>query len=331
MIHKARLQALSGRAEASVRLDLDALVACRQFARQPIPLPRKKVRTHLVGGHLSRFRGRGMDFDEVRHYQPGDDVRTIDWRVTARTGRVHTKIFQEERERPVFLVIDLNDGMFFGSRKRLKSVLAALLAARCLWSALGTGNRVGAMIFSADQHLEIKPSSRRKDGLRLLNTLTEWHNRRLDELYSDGHRGFDRGAGSFAHALERLRHVAKPGSLHYWFSDFSDFDDNCQRHCARLARHNDIHGVQIFDPLEQELPARGHYTVTDGANRLSMDTGDRKLRETYQQAFRERSRQLADYFLSQQAELTSLETGIDLGDVVLQDRSGSLAASGGLP
>ena len=159
--------------EHSIELSLEQLIACQYWAKESIPLPHKKTRAHLVGGHLSPFKGRGMEFAEVRQYQPGDDIRTIDWRVTARTGKVHTKIFQEERERPVYIVTDLQDTMFFGSRNRFKSTLACLHSARAFWAAFNTGNRVAGLFSTANEHIELKPSNRRQNGLRLLQRLME--------------------------------------------------------------------------------------------------------------------------------------------------------------
>ena len=141
--------------EHSIELSLQQLIACQYWAKESIPLPHKKTRAHLVGGHLSPFKGRGMEFSEVRQYQAGDDIRTIDWRVTARTGKVHTKIFQEERERPVYIVTDLQDTMFFGSKNRFKSTLACLHSARAFWAAFNSGNRVAGLFSTANDVAKI--------------------------------------------------------------------------------------------------------------------------------------------------------------------------------
>ena len=130
------------------------------------------ARARLAGDHLSRFRGRGMDYRESRAYQPGDDVRSMDWRITARTGVPHVKLYQEERERPVVLFLDLNPGMFFGSRGMLKSVAAARAAALVAWAAAERGDRVGAMLFDGG-HCDLPPRGGRHGVLRLIRELVE--------------------------------------------------------------------------------------------------------------------------------------------------------------
>ena len=140
-----------------VYAELADLIALRYGARNLQIGKRKRALSVLAGPNKSNFRGRGIDFEEVRGYQPGDDIRTIDWRVTARTGSAHTKLFREERERPVLLVVDQRNSMFFGSQHCFKSVLAAQLASLLAWSALNNGDRVGGLVFNDNQHREFRP------------------------------------------------------------------------------------------------------------------------------------------------------------------------------
>ena len=305
-MRSARLKQITASDESATHLSLDMLMACRQGARHPIPLPIKKVRTHLVGGHLSRFRGRGMDFDEVRQYQAGDDVRSIDWRVTARTGEVHTKIYREERERPVFLVIDFSDSMFFASRSQFKSILAAKLAANRLWSAIDSGNRVAALLFDAESSLEIKPSSRRKNALQLLNAVSSRHNQRLDTIYHGKDYHFSAADNSLANELEKLRYLARPGSLVYIFSDFLQMNAAANRHLAHVARHNDVHAIALWDPLEAELPPSGSYAIADGTEQIRLDTSDKGIRRAYRLQFEERIRALEAEFVGNQCRFNAV-------------------------
>ncbi len=117
-----------------------------------------------AGNRQSRFRGRGIDFQESRNYQPGDDIRTMDWRVTARTGRPHTKVFQEERERPIIIVIDCNPSMFFGTRVAFKAVIAARLAALIAWAAIRNGDRIGAVSVWPRRSPRCRASGRTQGG-----------------------------------------------------------------------------------------------------------------------------------------------------------------------
>ncbi len=145
--------------------------AAKQASRELDNLIDNKTANPLAGLMTSRFRGRGIDFAEVRVYQPGDDIRTIDWRVTARTGVAHTKLFQEERERPVLLLVDQSSSMYFGSRVMFKSVLAARTAALLAWAVLERGDRIGGIVFSEHGHREIRPRRNKHAVLRLLNEL----------------------------------------------------------------------------------------------------------------------------------------------------------------
>lgn len=294
----------------TIELSLEQLIACQFMASDKIPLPSKKTKAHLVGGHLSPFKGRGMEFSEVRQYQAGDDIRTIDWRVTARTGKVHTKIFQEERERPVFIVLDLQDSMFFGSKNRFKSTLACLQAARAFWAAFNGGNRVGALLNNAHQHIELKPSNRRKDGLRLLQKILELHNQRLHQIYKNNslEESFVINKTALSDSLIRLRHLTKGGCLIYIFSDFMDFSDECDQHLAHLAQHNDIYGVMLTDPLEANIEVAGHYHVTDGQRTLGFNANNRKNIEKYQQYFDHRVKTIKSRFIDNRCYFTQLST-----------------------
>jgi uncharacterized protein (DUF58 family) len=119
--------------------------------------PRRTNQARLAGAYLAKTKGRGMEFDEARHYQPGDDIRTIDWRVTARTGKTHTKLYREEKERPVFLLVDLSNSLHFGTQLLFKSVQAAHLASLIAWVATQRGDRIGGLVINNRQHLEFKP------------------------------------------------------------------------------------------------------------------------------------------------------------------------------
>lgn len=294
----------------TIELSLEQLIACQFMANDKIPLPSKKTKAHLVGGHLSPFKGRGMEFSEVRQYQAGDDIRTIDWRVTARTGKVHTKIFQEERERPIFILLDLQDSMFFGSKNRFKSTLASLQAARAFWAAFNSGNRVGALLNNFDTHVELKPSNRRKDGLRLLQNILELHNQRLDQLYKNHaiEDSFHINKTALEDSLVRLRHLTKGGCLIYIFSDFMDFSPECDKHLAHLAQHNDIYGVMLTDPIEQNIAVAGHYRVTDGQQTLGFNARSSKNIANYKKHFQQKVAGLKQRFVDNRCYFTQLST-----------------------
>jgi len=229
---------------------------------------RRPAASALAGAYRSRFRGRGVDFVESRNYQPGDDIRNMDWRVTARTGKAHTKVFQEERERPVLIVLDASPSLYFGTRRRLKSVAAGQLAASVAWSAVRRGDRIGGFLFSPGQHRELRPAGGRRGAMRVIQSLVDWLQPAVKEEQ----------ATPLSVALERVRHTARPGSLIVIISDYFNLDEDCNRHLSRLRKHNDVIGCQVLDQSEHELP-QGRYPISDGHTSSIIDTGqtgDRK-------------------------------------------------------
>lgn len=262
--------------------DLNTLIRMRHGAKELTSFPKIQARQILAGGHRSRFRGRGMDFDQVRIYQPGDDVRTIDWRVTARTQTPHTKIFIEERERPVLIICDLRSGMFFGSQ-RLKSVVACEVAAALAWAGLGANDRVGGLIFGAQDQLDIKSRRSHHAVLQFIHGLHEYSANLLES---------HKNTYSLDHILEESRRFALPGSTIFVVSDFSDLNGECERHLFELARHCNVNFCHIFDHLETQLPTPAIYAVSDGEHQTSVDTSNRKLRQRFARQFTQRSKKL---------------------------------------
>ncbi len=236
-----------------------------------LPMRRPTV-SALAGAYRSRFRGRGVDFVESRNYLPGDDIRNMDWRVTARTGKPHTKIFQEERERPVLIVVDASPSLYFGTRTRLKSVAAGQLAAAVAWAAVRRGDRIGAFLFAPDGHRELRPAGGRRGAMRVIQGLVDW----LDP--ETAHPGFE----PLSSSLERVRHAVRPGSLVLIISDFFNLDEQCHRHLSRLRQHNDVIGCQVMDPAEQFLPV-GRFPISDGDHSAMLDTHQQKSRNQFEQ------------------------------------------------
>ncbi len=235
-----------------------------------LPMHRPSV-SALAGAYRSRFRGRGVDFVESRSYLPGDDIRNMDWRVTARTGKPHTKIFQEERERPVLVVVDASPSLYFGTRTRLKSVAAGQLAAAIAWAAVRRGDRIGAFLFAPDRHRELRPAGGRRGAMRVIQGLVDWLNP------ESAHQGQE----PLSVSLERVRHTVRPGSLVLIISDFFNLDEQSHRHLSRLRQHNDVIGCQIMDPAEQDLPA-GRFPISDGEHSAMLDTHQQKSRSQFE-------------------------------------------------
>ena len=261
------------RGEADIRVIAEDLIGLRTHALRLRSVRAQPARSTLAGSHRSRFRGRGMDYRESRHYQPGDDIRNMDWRITARAGNAHVKVFDEERERPVVVLADFGPTMFFASRGALKSVIAARLAALIGWSAIAHGDRVGALIFNGG-HQELSPAGGRRGQMRLIRALVS---------AGDPDRGLSAPAdpAGLAEALARLRRVARPGSLVFLVSDFYGLDATAAGHLTRLRLHNDLIALQIVDPLELAPPPPGRYPISDGRRRGLIDTTSRAERDRY--------------------------------------------------
>lgn len=267
---------------------LKEMVKLRHGARELIGFPQVQARQILAGGHKSRFRGRGMDFDQVRIYQPGDDVRSIDWRVTARTQMPHTKIFSEERERPILVISDLRNPMFFGSQ-RLKSVVACEISAALAWAGLAANDRSGGLIFGQQQQMDVKPRRSHHAVLKFIHGLQDYSAKLLNLQDSDSSSA-DRY--SLAEMLEESRRFVLPGSTVFIVSDFHDLNDDCERHLFELARHGNLNFCHVFDNIEKELPPPSLYAVSDGLHQTLLDTSNAHLRERFQQAFVDRSTRL---------------------------------------
>ncbi len=250
------------------------------------------IRAGQSGGYLSRFKGRGMEFDESRLYQPGDDIRSIDWRVTARSGKTHTKVFREERERPVFISVDYRPAMAFATRGVFKSVQAAKLAALLAWAAQHHGDRIGGQIFTAGSCQEFKPQNGKHAVLRLLNALVKPTTTNNGEM-------------TLEQVLVRLLQHARPGSRVYIMSDFRGFNSSVENHLTKLARHCDIVLIQVFDPLESHLPDRGRYRFTDETRDVVIDCGDQQRILNYQQRFQNQLHRLQQ--LSKKLHLSLLQ------------------------
>ncbi len=293
-----------------VYCNLQDLMALRLVARS-VTLPKaKRVSRPQSGSHFSRFRGRGMEFSEVRAYQPGDDVRSIDWRVTARRQKPHTKLFNEERERPVFIVCDQSQSQFFGSQRAFKSVRAAEAAALFAWTALNHNDRVGGIVFSERGHQEVKPARSRKNLLRLLSSLCDFNNALKIGDSLEGARF------SLDDALVETGRLVKPGTLIVVVSDFFHTNPETRKQLSMLAQHNDLVLTRTFDPLENELPPPGLYPVSDGDNTLLVNTLSDKTRRQYQQWVKEHLNGLDKLANQCRARLINISTHEDAAHAI---------------
>ncbi|MGK0229585.1 MAG: hypothetical protein ACI9US_002257, partial [Gammaproteobacteria bacterium] len=268
---------------------------------------RKKTAAPMIGASVSKRLGRGLDFAEVREYQPGDDVRMIDWKVTARSGRAHTKMFVEERERPVLLVVDFRASMRFGTRGMFKSALAARLAALLGWCAVSGQDRVGGFVFSDDTHSEIRPQAGRRGLMALFRAIqqTQLHQSSV-------------GGEQLGDTLSRLRQGVHGGSTVVILSDFSGFDERSRSALGSVLQSLDVVAVQVCDPLDATLPPPGEYAFRNNNDRegssLLMKVRSKRQQTDYRDQFEKRQQDLKTLFASNRHYFTTALTSDSLID-----------------
>jgi uncharacterized protein (DUF58 family) len=298
---------------------LEELVALRQRAKGFSFLPRQPVHSLLAGRHAARQRGRGLNFEEIRRYQPGDDIRQIDWKVTARTRKTHTRVFAEERERTTLLLVDQRLCMFFGSVARMKSVTAAEAAALAAWRVLDQQDRVGALVFNDSDIVEIRPQRRASTVMRILQAVVA-QNRALRV-----NGGLQHNPGMFNEVLRRCDRLAKHDTLVCIISDGSGRDAQTQRLITRIAHHNDVLFAFVHDPLEAALPAAGTLAFREGEQHLDVDTGQRRLRERYSDEFAKFRAAGRDFLLQRDTPVIPLNTCDDVAEQVRRRLGGTPA------
>ncbi|MDJ0877477.1 MAG: DUF58 domain-containing protein [Halieaceae bacterium] len=266
---------------SGIYTDTASLARLRHDAHGFSLLPRQPLSSLLSGRKRSRLRGRGLDFEELRHYRPGDDIRTMDWRVTNRTGKPHVRVYTEERDRPVVLLVDQRLGMFFGSRVKMKSVVAAELAALASWRVLAQGDRVGSILFNDSRCLQSRPSRSERLLLNSLGQLSTMNG----ELSAD--QAATAKPDQLASALQLAEHMVGHDYLVCIVSDFDGWDEACLASVKRMARHNDLIAALVFDPLEQDISPASSLVVSDGHFQLQVEPERRELGRRFEASFQD--------------------------------------------
>lgn len=234
-------------------------------------LPRQPARSALNGRHASRLRGRGLNFEELRHYQQGDDIRTIDWKVTARTGEPYVRVYTEERDRPVLLLVDQRMSMFYGTVHNMKSVTAAEAAALAACRLRMQGDRVGGLIFSDTQTAELRPKASGLALNRFLSALSDANCALNATTPSDASQPFNG-------ILESAAGIAKTGMMIMIFSDFAGADERSEKLIRHLSIHNDVILFPISDPSGADVPKDFRIVASDGVLQVELDVGQETTR-----------------------------------------------------
>lgn len=290
--------------------NLDDLIRIQFKARNFSFLPQQPVASVLSGRYASRLRGRGLNFEEIRRYLPGDDIRTMDWKVTARTRSPHVRVYTEEKDRAILLVVDQRINMFFGTRDKLKSVTAAELAALGAWRAVAVGDRIGAVIFNDAELFDIQPQRSQKTVMSILGNVVQMnHALRADTQVEPN-------AGMLNRALEKALQLVPHDGLIVMISDFFGVDEQTERLAARMAEHNDVLALLVHDPIRLQ-PAEKRVTVSDGSLQMEIDFADKHVREKLAENYREEQEHITRFLNRLAAPLLMVS---NQGDVVDQVR-----------
>ena len=307
---KIRRKKASADKPAGVYANLDDLIRIQFKARNFSFLPQQPVSSILSGRYASRLRGRGLNFEEIRRYQPGDDIRTMDWKVTARTRSPHVRVYTEEKDRAVVLIVDQRLNMFFGTRDKLKSVTAAELAALGAWRAVDVGDRVGAVVFNDTEIVDIRPQRSQQTVMSILGTIVRMNH----ALQADAQA--ESNPDMLNRALEKALQLVPHDALVVMVSDYFGVDERTERLTAQMAEHNDVLALLVHDPIRLQ-PAEQRVTVSDGSLQMEIDFADKGVREKLAENYYEEQLYITHFLNKLAAPLLMVSNE---GDVVNQVR-----------
>jgi len=282
-------KSIIAKGNAAIYADLNELRRLKYLAKGFSFTPNQPANSALSGKNVSKLRGRGLNFEELRHYRPGDDIRSMDWKVTQRTGTPHIKVFTEERERNVFLAIDQRMTMFFGSSNKMKSVIAAELAALIAWQISYSGDRIGAVIYN-DQQTKVIPAKRGKQ--HVVNLLSEVLKKNHELSLENSAQLQNDDSDSYNKMLATLNKVSSHNGLIILLGDGHGFNDKSTDFIKQLRQHNEVIACHIFDPLELKLPKMSQMIVSDGVQQIQFSSEKKNFQKNYEA---EIARQLESY------------------------------------
>ncbi|MEM8498925.1 MAG: DUF58 domain-containing protein [Pseudomonadota bacterium] len=292
--------------DSRLHTSLQDLIALRPHAHGFSLNPAGAIKNQFIGRHGSKHRGRGLNFEELAHYQHGDDIRTMDWKVTNRTGKPHVRVFTEERERPVMLACDQRINMLFGSQHKLKSVLASEVLALLAWRQLALSDAIATLVFNDESIFESRPHRSQQMVIKDLAVLAE-HNRAL--LYGQrSHSEPQAKKIGLSLVLDKIIRLCPGNHLLVIISDFHDYNQHCRQQIKSLALKNDVFVALINDPLEHELSEDVQFVASDGKVQLAIDTADPALARSFKQHQRLRIERIRSEINSAGVTLMDLST-----------------------
>ena len=284
-----------------VYADLNILIRLQAYAKRFNFLPNRAINRNLAGPHVSRLRGRGLSFEELRGYRIGDDIRTLDWKVTNRTGKPHVRVFCEEREREVLLLVDQRSQMFFGSKLYMKSVVAAETAALAMWHFLSVKDKVGALVFNDHDISTVKPRRSRKTAMQILHNIVRFNHQLAVSPKP-------KNIAQLQQVLRQAERLCSHDCLLVLISDLHDWDQQTLQQLKRIRAHNDVIVSLVHDPLEQALPETNKLIISDGQLQVDLSQQATHLRKNFSNAYFTRLDKLQAELSKQQIPLVLLDT-----------------------
>jgi len=295
-------------ADGLVYVSLAQLMALQFQARDLSFVARQPQGSILAGNHASRLRGRGLNFDELRRYQPGDDLRHLDWRASLRTGKPVVRTFTEERDRPALIVVDQRMSMFFGSVRSFKSAVAAELGALAAWMVFNAGDRVGGLVFNDTRIDSVAPLRSRKRVEALCSRIAA-QNAELKASNADA-----QGPSQLDKVLQQCLAVAGHDHLICLVSDFADAGPRTLQLLQQLSAHNDVVALQVYDPLALNLPSRGQLLITQGQLQVTLEVSKRQVRQPLGDFLGGRLKDVATLLRRSQVPLLMISTALPAAD-----------------
>jgi len=294
-----------------VYVTLDELTQFAYLAKGFSFLPSQPVHSILSGRHASKVRGRGMDFSEMKQYVQGDDPRSMDWKATRRTGKAYIRVFNEERDRNVWLVISQRNSMFFGTKKMMKSVAAAHLSALAAFKVLDSGDRVGAVVYNDEEHTFFKAQRSKQGVMQILSEVTRQNQALNASNTNDDNTQLNA-------ALKIISATAKHDDLIILIGDGMAVDEESIKYVSSLAAHNDVLATLIYDPMEKALPAASSLFLSDGENAVDVDSVNKGFQKRFKSRLEERADTLKHISMQHAVPLLSITTERPVLDQVLE-------------
>lgn len=272
--------------------DFKQLKSLQSRARKLSFLPKQHSNSVLAGRHNSRVRGRGLSFEELRDYRVGDDIRSIDWRVTARTGKPHVRVYAEEKDRSALILVDQRVNMFFGTKLNMKSVTASEAAAICAYRIFEQGDRVGGVIFNDTEIKAFKPSKKPQALEQFMHSVSKFN------LALDCNLPKPTPAMTLNEPLASATKLVSHDQMIIIISDFDHVDVATEQYLAQMAAHNDVILCLVSDSINHQLPDDLTLSVSDGEQQMMLDTSHKDVHQRMQATFTERTKKIKDWQLS---------------------------------